>query len=124
VRLLDRLVADKRRRSADSGDIPVGAYDPTRLANLGIGHGAVDAGFGYTYFDPKTGNEFSAVLGFTYNLENQQTDYKNGIDMHLDWGASKFLNQTAAGGPCRLFLRTDDPRQAARATGPAASNRV
>jgi hypothetical protein len=27
-----------------TGDIPVGAYNSTRLANLGIGHGAVDAG--------------------------------------------------------------------------------
>ena len=76
-----------------TGDIPVGNYDPTRLANLGLGHGAVDGGFGYTYFNPQTGNEFSAVLGFTYNLENQKTDYKNGIDMHLDWGASKFLTK-------------------------------
>jgi Putative MetA-pathway of phenol degradation len=31
------------------------------------------------------------VLGFTYNFENPYTDYKNGIDMHFDWGASKFL---------------------------------
>ena len=76
-----------------TGDIPVGAYDPSRLANLGIGHGAVDGGFGYTYFNPKTGNEFSSVLGFTYNLENQHTDYQNGIDMHLDWAASKFLTK-------------------------------
>src|SRR5262245_60188790 len=34
-----------------TGDIPVGAYDPNRLANLGIGHGAIDAGGGYTYFN-------------------------------------------------------------------------
>jgi hypothetical protein len=26
---------------------------------------ALDAGGGYTYFDPQTGHEFSAVLGFT-----------------------------------------------------------
>jgi len=51
------------------GDIPVGAYESTRLANLGIGHGAADGGAGYTYFDPATGHEFSAVAGFTYNLE-------------------------------------------------------
>src|SRR6478609_6469892 len=50
-----------------AGDIPVGAYDPARLSNIGIGHGAVDGGVGYTYFDPKTGHEFSGVLGFTYN---------------------------------------------------------
>jgi hypothetical protein len=76
-----------------AGNIPVGAYDPTRLANLGIGHGAIDGGGGYTYFDPKTGYEFSAVLGFTYNFENDDTQYKNGIDMHLDWGASRFITK-------------------------------
>jgi hypothetical protein len=73
-----------------TGDIPVGAYDPNRLANIGIGHGAIDAGGGYTYFNPQTGHEFSAVLGFTYNFENQDTNYKNGVDMHLEWGASQF----------------------------------
>jgi hypothetical protein len=52
-----------------TGNIPVGAYDVRRLANLGIGHGAVDAGGGYTYFNPQTGQEFSAVLGFTYNFQ-------------------------------------------------------
>ena len=48
-----------------TGDIPVGAYDSMRLANLGIGHGAIDVGGGYTYFNPQTGHEFSGVLGFT-----------------------------------------------------------
>jgi hypothetical protein len=76
-----------------TGDIPVGAYDSKRLANLGIGHGAIDAGGGYTYFNPQTGHEFSAVLGFTYNFENESTNYQNGVDMHLDWGASQFLTK-------------------------------
>jgi hypothetical protein len=74
-----------------TGDLPVGAYDSMRLSNIGIGHGAVDAGGGYTYFDSQSGHEFSAVLGFTYNLVNQSTQYQNGIDLHLDWGASQFL---------------------------------
>jgi hypothetical protein len=76
-----------------TGDVPVGAYDPSRLSNLGIGHGAVDAGFGYTYLNPKTGQEFSGVLGFTYNVANYQTQYQNGVDMHFDWGASQFLTK-------------------------------
>jgi hypothetical protein len=76
-----------------TGDIPVGAYDSTRLSNIGIGHGAVDAGFGYTYFNQKTGQEFSGVLGFTYNMTNQSTQYQNGVDMHFDWGASQFLTK-------------------------------
>ena len=40
-----------------TGDIPVGDYSSTNLANIGIGHGAVDGGGGYTYFNPKTGHE-------------------------------------------------------------------
>ena len=46
-----------------TGDIPVGAYDPNRLSNLGIGHGAIDGGGGYTYLNSVTGHEFSAVAG-------------------------------------------------------------
>jgi hypothetical protein len=76
-----------------TGDIPAGAYQSTRLANLGIGHWAIDAGGGYTYFDPKTGHEASAVLGFTYNFINPSTQYQNGVDMHLDWGVSQFLTK-------------------------------
>ena len=76
-----------------TGNLTTGRYDPTRIANLGIGHNAIDAGGAYTYFDPKTGHEFSATLGFTYNFENVHTNYQNGIDMHLDWGASQFLSK-------------------------------
>jgi hypothetical protein len=75
-----------------TGDIPVGAYDSKRLANIGIGHAAIDAGGGYTYLDQKSGREFSAVLGVTYNWENKDTQYQNGIDSHLDWAASQFLS--------------------------------
>jgi hypothetical protein len=76
-----------------TGNIPVGAYSPTRLANLGIGHAAIDGGGGYTYFNPQTGREFSAVAGLTYNFKNHDTQYQNGIDFHLDWGASQFLSK-------------------------------
>lgn len=76
-----------------TGDIPIGDYDPSRLANLGLGHGAIDGGFGYTYFNPATGHEFSAVAGFTYNFKNPDTQYQNGVDFHVDWGASKFVTK-------------------------------
>ncbi len=76
-----------------AGDIPVGAYNPNRLANLGIGHGAIDAGAGYTYLNPQTGHEFTAAGGFTYNFKNPDTQYQNGIDFHVDWAASQFLSK-------------------------------
>lgn len=76
-----------------NGDVPVGSYERTRLINLGIGHGSIDSGGGYTYFNPKTGTEFSAVAGLTYNFKNTATDYQNGINFHLDWAASQFVSK-------------------------------
>jgi hypothetical protein len=76
-----------------TGDIPVGNYSSTSLANLGLGHGAIDAGGGYTYFNPATGHEFSAVTGLTYNFTNPVTNYQSGVDWHLDWGASQFVSK-------------------------------
>lgn len=93
-----------------TGLIPVGDYDPNRLANLGIGHGAIDFGGGYTYFDPKSGNEFSAVAGMTYNFKNTHTQYQNGMDFHVDWGASHFFDNKLQLGVVGYYLQqvTDD----------------
>ena len=76
-----------------TGGIPVGSYDPDRLSNIGLGHGAIDAGGAYTYLNMKTGTEFSATLGFTKNFENASTNYTSGTDSHLDLGAAQFLTQ-------------------------------
>ncbi len=73
-------------------NLPVGAYDPQRLANLGLGHWGIDGGGGYTYFNPQTGWEASAVAGVTYNFTNPSLDYQNGISTHLDWGVSRFVS--------------------------------
>jgi hypothetical protein len=73
-------------------DAPVGSYETGRLANIGINHWAYDMGGAYTYLDPKAGHEFSATLGFTYNWKNHDTNYRNGIDSHLDWAASQFIS--------------------------------
>jgi hypothetical protein len=71
--------------------IPVGAYNPTRLATMGLAHWATDAGAGYTYYNEKAGFEWSAVLGLTYNLINPYTQYQSGIDAHLDWAISPYV---------------------------------
>jgi hypothetical protein len=76
-----------------TGNVPLGAYDPARLSNIGIGHGALDGGVGYTYFNEQSGYEFSAVGGVTYNFVNPDTHYQSGVDLHLDWGASRFLTK-------------------------------
>jgi hypothetical protein len=86
-----------------TGDVPVGLYSPIQLANIGYGHGAIDGGAGYTYFNEKTGYEFSTVLGFTYNFINPGTQYQNGVDVHLDWSASKFLTKQVELGAAGYF---------------------
>ena len=87
------------------GNIPSGTYDSTRLANLSIGYVGVDSGFGYTYFDPKTGHEFSAVAGLTYSTPNTALQYQNGIDSHLDWAASQFLSKNFQIGLAGYFYQ-------------------
>ena len=75
------------------GGVPVGAYEVGRLANIGLNHWSLDAGGGYTYLDTKAGRELSIVGGVTYNFENEDTNYQNGVDGHIDWAASQFLNE-------------------------------
>ena len=67
--------------------IPVGAYDPNRIAGLGIGHWAIDGGLGYTFLSD-TGFEISVTAGLTHNFMNPSTQYQSGMDGHLDWGVS------------------------------------
>jgi hypothetical protein len=86
-----------------TGDIPVGLYSSSNLTNIGDGHGAIDSGLGYTYFDPTKGHEFSVVTGLTYNLINPSTQYQNGVDWHTDWGASQFLTKEVMVGLVGYF---------------------
>ena len=44
-------------------------------------------------FQSQTGNEFSVVSGLSYNFKNPSLDYQNGIEWHLDWGASHFVSK-------------------------------
>jgi len=74
------------------GNIPVGAYDSQRIANLGIGHAAIDGEGAYTY-NTTSGLNLSIAGGITYNFENYSTNYRNGIDSHLGWGVMQSLSE-------------------------------
>lgn len=75
-------------------NIHTGEYDSKSLANLGLGFTGWDGGVGYTYFDPAKGHEFSVVGGTTYNTRNDDTNYRNGQDYHIDMAAAQFLSKT------------------------------
>jgi hypothetical protein len=53
-----------------AGDIPVGDYSSTNLANIGIGHVAVDGGGGYTYFNPQTSSGDNPAIALLSVLGN------------------------------------------------------
>jgi hypothetical protein len=38
-------------------------------------------------------NSRCAGISATYNFENEHTQYQNGVDMHLDLGASRFVTK-------------------------------
>jgi hypothetical protein len=82
-----------------TGDVPVGTYDSARIANIGLGHGVIDAGGSYTYLNKASGLEASASAGFTGNFKNTTTGYRNGVDFHLDLAAAKFLTPGLYVGP-------------------------
>lgn len=88
--------------------VPVGAYDATRLAGLGIGHWAVDGGLGYTFAND-AGLELSITAGVTYNFMNPYTQYQSGVDGHIDWGASIVLNEALYVGGVGYFYNQLGP---------------
>jgi hypothetical protein len=88
-----------------TGNIPSGTYDANRLANLSFGFVAFDGGVGYTYLDPKTWHEFSVVGGLPYSLMNPDLQYQNGIDFHLDWGASQFIGKNFLIGAAGYYFQ-------------------
>ncbi len=88
--------------------VPAGAYDPNRLAGLGIGHWAVDAGLGYTFLS-ESGIEFSVTAGLTYNFMNPSTQYQSGTDGHIDWGISYSPTEAVYfGGAGYLYQQVGD----------------
>jgi len=70
-----------------TGNVPTGYYNPNTLAAVSSGHWALDGGLGYTY-DGGNGLEFSITAGATYNFLNPTTLYQNGVDGHLELGAT------------------------------------
>ncbi|MGJ8673521.1 SphA family protein [Rubritalea sp.] len=64
--------------------VPTGNYEVGRLANTGKNYWTVEPTVGFMYFGQKNGREASVFIGADYNFENPDTDYKTGMQVHLD----------------------------------------
>jgi hypothetical protein len=78
--------------------IPIGSYELGRLANLSSNRWALDVGGAYTMANFKGGRELSSVVGFTFNGDNQDTDYSSGTDFHLEISGRQHLPHNWAVG--------------------------
>lgn len=70
---------------------PWGDYEVGRIANIGKNRWALDVGAAYTMANFSGGREFSSVLGFTFNGDNEDTGYETGTEMHLEIAGKQHL---------------------------------
>jgi len=63
---------------------PTGDYESGRLANTGKNFWTIEPTAAIIYFGQKNGIEASFFLGMDFNTENDETEYKSGIQAHLD----------------------------------------
>lgn len=71
--------------------LPTGGYDRESIALLSQNYYTFDFDLGYTYYNPKSGDEVSIWTGFDFSTKNTATQYKSGNEWHLDWVLAKHL---------------------------------
>jgi hypothetical protein len=76
-----------------SGFLPTGRYDPRFAPNIGLHRPAIDGTWAFTYTEPTTMLELSAAVGITFNATNTETDYRTGIEGHLEWALGKKIGK-------------------------------
>ena len=84
---------------------PTGDYDVDDLANIGVNYWTFEVDTAVTYLNEETGQDYSLVLGYGYNTENDDTDYQSGDEIHADFVLNQFLTETLAVGINGYYYR-------------------
>lgn len=97
-------------------NVPIGYWERGDPTNIGFNRWAADFTGAVTYLDLKTGFELSGAAGFTFNGENDETDYKTGTEFHLEGAVMQHLSKTFALGLQGYFYQqvTGDSGSGAR----------
>jgi len=86
---------------------PTGEYNVNNFVNTSLNHWALEFDYAYTFLDPKTGLEFDAAPGYTFNFENPATNYQNGQEFHTDLAAIQHLSTSwGLGAVGYIFFQT------------------
>jgi hypothetical protein len=72
---------------------PTGRYSPTFAPNVGLNRPGIDTGLAVTYMHEPTKLQFNAAVGFTFNFENDATDYLTGNEFHFEWAIGRELRK-------------------------------
>ncbi|KLK90860.1 phenol degradation protein meta [Microvirga vignae] len=73
--------------------IPAGGYEEGELSNLAFNRWIGDVYAALTWLDPELGLDLSGAVGFEFNGENPDTDYRSGNAFHIDVSISKNLTK-------------------------------
>jgi len=64
---------------------PTGRYEKGFNPIIGLNRPSIDAGWAFTWVDPRTKLQFNGSAGFNFNFENNETDYLSGNEFHFEW---------------------------------------
>jgi len=84
---------------------PTGDYDEDELANTGLNYWTFETDLAVTYLNEDTGQDYSVVLGYGYNTENEDTDYQSGDEIHADFVLNQFFTESFAVGVNGYFYK-------------------
>jgi hypothetical protein len=84
---------------------PTGDYDVDDLANTGMNYWTFEVDVAATYLNEEKGQDYSVVVGYGYNTENDDTDYQSGDEIHLDVVLNQFLTESFAIGMIGYFYK-------------------
>ena len=85
-------------------NIPIGDYRDGELANLAFHRWAGDVSLAGTWRDEQAGWDFSGKAGFTFNGENEDTDYKTGTEFHVEGSVEKLITPKFSAGVLAYYF--------------------
>jgi hypothetical protein len=72
---------------------PSGRYAVGFEPNIGLNRPGIDVGWAFTWTEKTSKLQFNGSLGFTFNFDNEATDYQSGTDFHFEWAIGREISK-------------------------------